>query len=229
MNARILIIEDDELLAATFRRFLCGAGYGVDMAGDYSAGKELLTSNAYSAVFMDINLQGKQTGIDLLKEIRNINIDTPVVIITGFPEVATAAEAVRNSAFDYLCKPIEKAQLLKVAEAAVSRKTHNDEQELHRKNMEAALRSVRDTVASAGMGLPVNEQNESAEVQPDHLLSQREQQILTLLGQGESNADIAAALTIGVRTVETYFARIIEKLGLDGMKTLRRYAIRLQK
>ena len=47
-----------------------------------------------------------------------------------------------------------------------------------------------------------------------------------MLGQGDSNADIAAVFTISARTVETYFARIIAKLKLDGMKELRRYAIR---
>ncbi|MGC8491301.1 MAG: response regulator [Syntrophobacteraceae bacterium] len=60
---------------------------------------------------------------------------------------------------------------------------------------------------------------------PEQLLSQREGNILTLLGRGDSNADIAAALCISVRTVETYCSRMILKLGLNGMKELRRYAI----
>jgi len=68
----------------------------------------------------------------------------------------------------------------------------------------------------------------SPEDEREALLSEREKQILFRLGQGETNADIAEALVIGVRTVETYCARIIEKLGLDGMKALRRYAIRKQ-
>ena len=57
-------------------------------------------------------------------------------------------------------------------------------------------------------------------------LSEREREILTRLGQGDSNVDIAAALSISVRTVETYCARLATKLELDGMKALRRYAIR---
>jgi len=50
-----------------------------------------------------------------------------------------------------------------------------------------------------------------------------------MLGQGESNAEIAAAFAISVRTVETYFSRIIVKLDLDSMRELRRYAIRHKK
>ena len=57
-------------------------------------------------------------------------------------------------------------------------------------------------------------------------LTERELQILNLLGRGESNVDIASALFISVRTVETHFARMIAKLKLDGMKELRRYAIK---
>jgi FixJ family two-component response regulator len=252
MHTKILIIEDDERLAAAFQRILRRAGYGADVAVDYAGGKDLLTKSAYSAVFLDINLQGKQTGIDLLKTIRENAIETPVVIITGFPEVATAAAAVRNGAFDYLCKPIEKDQLLRIAGAAVTHKTLNDEKEGHRKNLEAALRSVRDTIVTADLGKtmaglnkaenglsvgknrigpeaaqnPVNSALSSQGMNQQILLSKREQQILAMLGQGESPADIAAALTISVRTVETYFSRVIDKLNLGGMKELRRYAIR---
>jgi DNA-binding NarL/FixJ family response regulator len=228
MDTKILIIEDDELLAATFQRFLKGAGYGADVAGDYAGGKELLTSGSYGAVFMDINLQGKQTGIDLLREIREINIDTPVVIITGYPEVATAAEAVRNAAFDYLCKPIEKDQLLRIASAAVRHKILSDEKKRHHQNLEAAFRSVRDAIVMADLDMPITGRNEAAQAaaNPESLLSEREKQILSMLGQGESSSDIAAVFFISTRTVETYFSRIIAKLKLDGMKELRRYAIR---
>lgn len=57
-------------------------------------------------------------------------------------------------------------------------------------------------------------------------LSQREKAIFDLLGTGESTGDIAAAFAISDRTVETYYRRIIDKLSLDGMKALRRFAIR---
>lgn len=239
MKNNILIIEDDELLAGTFQRFLRGAGYGVDVAGDYAGGMALLTSDSYCAVFMDINLRGKQTGIDLLKEIRDINIDTPVVIITGSPEVATAAEAVRNTAFDYLCKPIEKAKLLEVAKAAVSHKIRHDEKTRYQKNLEAAFKSVKNTFDMLDTDRAMNAYDEAeAGQRADNsvnymaeldLLSERERQVMILLGQGESNADIAAVLKISIRTVESHFTKIIDKLDLDGMKTLRRIAIRNSK
>lgn len=57
-------------------------------------------------------------------------------------------------------------------------------------------------------------------------LSERERQILERLSQGEGNTEIASALGVSVRTVESYYARILVKLHLDGMKALRKYAIR---
>lgn len=237
MNVRILIIEDDELLANTFQRFLTGAGYEVDIAGDYAGGKELLLNDTYSAVFMDINLRGKQTGMDLLRDIREINMDTPVVIITGFPEVATAAEAVRNAAFDYLCKPLEKELLLRVAAAAVLHKSSNDEKQRYQNTLEATVRSVRTAInmvdIDQSMGgldesarIPENSMVITPEVTREILLSERERQILALLGKGESKEHIALISEISIRTVETYLGRIISKLQLNGMKELRRYVIK---
>jgi len=59
----------------------------------------------------------------------------------------------------------------------------------------------------------------------ERLLSDREKEVLVKLALGETNGDIAAFFGISVRTVESYFSRIIAKLGLAGMKELRRHAI----
>lgn len=224
---RILIIEDEQDLAVTFQRFLRGAGYEADLADDYAGGRELLTSGDYSAVFLDIHLRGRLTGMDLLREVREINMDTPVVIITGSPEVATAAEAVRNAAFDYLCKPIVKEQLLKSAAAALGHKAATDEKRRYQQQLESIVNNLKNTLAAVDLPQPLPG-NQIPELSLDIRLSERERQIVSLLGQGETNIDMAAACGLSVRTVESYLGRIIEKLGLDGMKELRRLAIRIK-
>ncbi len=232
---KILIVEDDAQLAATFQRLLKGAGYLTDVATDYDYGKQLLMADSYSAVFIDINLQGKQTGIDLLKEVREINLDTPVIIMTGAPELETAVDAVRNAAFDYLCKPIEKEQLLEVARTAVRHKMMNDEKIIEQQNLAAAFKSVKEAIAAVEPYSSLTGQNSTSPAHalspknPEALLSERERLVLSMLGDGESSADIASTLSISVRTVESYCARIISKLDLNGMKTLRRYAIQIKK
>ena len=222
---RILIIEDEQDLAVTFQRFLRGAGYEADLADDYVGGRELLASGDYSAVFLDINLRGKLTGMDLLRDVREINIDIPVVIITGSPEVATAAEAVRNAAFDYLCKPIEKEQLLKSAAAALEHKNSTDEKRRYQQQLESVVNNMRNALATVDVALPPSGRTPESSLDA---LSERERQIVSLLGKGETNIDMAAACGLSVRTVESYLGRIIEKLELDGMKDLRRLAIRIK-
>jgi len=233
MNKRLLIIEDDELLAATFQRFLEMVGYQVDVAGDYRGGRELLLNGSYGAVFMDINLPGRRTGMDLLQEIRETDIDTPVVIITGAPAVVTAAAAVRNGAFDYLCKPVEKDQLIEIAAAAVRHKALSDEKGRQHRNLEAAFSRIRELVVDADLsdqsGPARNQADKDLAAKHKAALSERERQILSRLAQGETTSDIAGCFAISIRTVESYCARIIEKLHLDGMKALRRYAIRNKK
>jgi PAS domain S-box-containing protein len=162
METKILIIEDDEQLSATFQRFLKGAGYFVDIVPEYADGRERLLTGDYGAVFLDINLRGKQSGIDLLAEIRETDSETPVVIMTGFPEVATATRAVRSGAFDYLCKPIEKEQLLRVARTAVRHKSLTDEKERYRRNLEAVFRSVRDAIVTVDLKMNITDLNEAA-------------------------------------------------------------------
>lgn len=223
MTARILIIEDEQDLAVTFQRFLRKAGYEADLTDDYAGGRELLASGGYSAVFLDINLRGGLTGMDLLRDLREADIDIPVVIITGSPEVATAAEAVRNTAFDYLCKPIEKEQLLKSAVAALEHKAATDEKRRYQQQLESVVSNMRNALAFADVARPL-----TARRTPDSsldLLSEREQQVLAFIGCGEGTGDIAERLNISIRTVETHCVRIIAKLKLDGMKELRRYAI----
>lgn len=231
MEIKVLIVEDDAALATTFQRFLRGAGYLAEVAGDYPTGLARLATGSYHLAFLDINLPGRQTGLDLLRTLRESNLPTLVVIVTGYPEVTTAAAAVRHAAFDYLCKPIEKEELLRIAAAASRQIKERQEQEQYLHNLESAFRSVAATVATAecqrqptphpppGLHSPSPDPRQEA-------LSRREKQILALLGQGETNAEIAAACTIGLRTVETYFARISAKLALPGMKALRRYAIK---
>lgn len=111
MPSRILVVEDEVNLCETFRRFLAKDGYLVDTAGDYQAAVGLLGEHDYDAIFTDINLTGKETGLDLLAA-RNGRQPAAPIIITGFPSVSSAAEAVRLGGYDYLCKPVEKDVLL---------------------------------------------------------------------------------------------------------------------
>jgi PAS domain S-box-containing protein len=139
------VIDDEESLRFTLETFLQDEGYMVSTAASFPAAEKLLEQSAFDLVFLDIQL-GRHSGLDLLKIIRENFANCPVVMITGAPDVATAAEAVRHGAFDYIPKPIRQETLLRVAQMALKHKTVVDQRESYRAHLEAIFESVRDGI-----------------------------------------------------------------------------------
>jgi DNA-binding NtrC family response regulator len=163
VKERILVIEDDANLRETFRRFLTKDGYVVDTAEEYRTAIELIESNEYDAIFTDINLSGNKNGMDILAECQGEKLSAPVIIITGFPSIDSASEAVRLGGYDYLCKPVEKETLLHVARGAVR---HNGlKREAHRfaRNLEAVFQSVSDAMITVDSNMLITCLNHAAE------------------------------------------------------------------
>jgi DNA-binding NtrC family response regulator len=120
-SEQILIIDDEESIRFTFAAFLEDAGYEVDTADSSRTAQKMLESKFYDLVFLDI-LLGRDSGLDLLRQINERPVFCPVVMITGSPEIETAAEAVRCGAFDYIPKPILQPTLMRVTEMALRHK-----------------------------------------------------------------------------------------------------------
>ncbi len=72
---------------------------------------------------------GGKTGLDILLEIKKRNINCPFILITGYPSIDTATEAIRLGAFDYIQKPINKDKLFHSIDAALQHKTEIDDKE----------------------------------------------------------------------------------------------------
>jgi PAS domain S-box-containing protein len=161
MKARILVVDDEESLRFTFARFLSGAGHEVETAADYGEASDRIAQTGFDLVFADIVLGGK-TGIDLLREVKERNPASPVVMITGYPELGTASDAVRLGAFDYIAKPVQKETLLHVADRAIRLKRAIDEKEQYRSRLEAIFTSVRDAIITVDEEMVIAEVNEAA-------------------------------------------------------------------
>jgi PAS domain S-box-containing protein len=115
----------------------------------------------FDVVFADIILEDG-SGIDILREIKAKGLSCPVVMVTGDPEVETAAEAMRLGAFDYIPKPINQETLLHVARTALKYKTIKEEKEKYRTNLEAIFRSVTDAIVTVDQDLRIIEFNDAA-------------------------------------------------------------------
>lgn len=162
----ILIVDDEESLRNTFRVFLSRAGYDhVQAVATFDDALTAVEQRSYDLIICDIVLES-HSGIDLLKRFKELGIDCPVVIITGYPHVDTASEAVRLGAFDYISKPVEKETLLRTARLALQqykleqeKKKANADRDQYRNVIEAIFKSVSDTIISVDENLVILETN----------------------------------------------------------------------
>jgi EAL domain-containing protein (putative c-di-GMP-specific phosphodiesterase class I) len=115
---RVLVVDDEELLVRALVRTLSAAGYEVSTAGDGRKAAELIAETAFDVVVSDIDMP-RMNGIQLLQTVRQRDLDVPVVLMTGNPDLKTAVQAVAHGALQYLIKPVNIEELGKVIRRAV--------------------------------------------------------------------------------------------------------------
>jgi DNA-binding NtrC family response regulator len=114
----ILLVDDDKLLVHALSRVLVAAGVAVESCADGASAIERIAAGRFDVVVSDIGLPG-MSGIELLRAIRDVDDDLPVVLITGAPAKDAATEAVESGALKYLVKPFKSDELLEaVVEAS---------------------------------------------------------------------------------------------------------------
>ncbi len=118
-DIHILIVDDEESIRITFEMFLKREGYGkISTAATLEEALALINEQSFDLIISDIVLEGA-SGTELLRYIRQTGVQCPVVMITGFPNLESAAEAVRLGAFDYISKPVNKETLLRFVRQAL--------------------------------------------------------------------------------------------------------------
>ena len=108
---RILIADDEQVQREMLEGFLVKQGYGVGTAADGSQALEKFKAGAFDLVLTDYRMPGMD-GFHLLKELKRLNPEVMVVVLTAFGTVGTAVAAMKEGAFDYLNKPIDLDELL---------------------------------------------------------------------------------------------------------------------
>jgi EAL domain-containing protein (putative c-di-GMP-specific phosphodiesterase class I) len=114
---QVLLVDDDEVVLRAYGRTLQRMGYEVALAGDGPSAEALLEGRRFDVVVSDIGLPGLD-GLQLLRAIRQRDLDVPVILVTGEPSVQTAADAVEFGALRYLVKPVDPEELRKAVRHA---------------------------------------------------------------------------------------------------------------
>ncbi len=115
----MLLVEDDEVLLAGLARQLAVPGLRVVVANSGTAAVQALTLQPFDVMVSDIQMPG-MSGLKLLRAVRECDMDLPVILMTGRPDLRGAAAAVEYGAFQYLIKPIEVERLLSMVQQAAN-------------------------------------------------------------------------------------------------------------
>src|SRR5262249_18374134 len=110
MSGRILIVDDDADARDTLARVLRKEGYHVDAAASAEDALKRFGRDHTDLVITDIRMEGID-GIELLRAVKSVREDVPVIIMTAFASVDTAVRAIDQRAYDYIRKPYQLAEI----------------------------------------------------------------------------------------------------------------------
>lgn len=120
-KSNVLVVDDEEVVCLSYSRALAGAQYSVEAAHDGSEALEMMRERSFDVVMLDLRMPGLD-GMSVLKLIKEKWPESEVVIITGYPSIETAKEAVRLGAYNYLAKPVGPDDVINAASRAVMHK-----------------------------------------------------------------------------------------------------------
>lgn len=189
-DIHILVVDDEESIRITFEMFLKREGYGrISTASTQEEALALINEEPFDLIISDIVLEGA-SGTELLRYIRQTGVQCPVVMITGFPNLESAAEAVRLGAFDYISKPVNKEtllsfvrQALKHWQLATEKSELQRENEKYRRYLEVIFRSVSDAIITVNQKMEITQLNNTARLWLGDVNSDSVQKLKDLPGE----------------------------------------------
>ncbi len=191
----LFFVEDDQEVRATLVDELASRKIEVR---DYMTAMEFYRDyreKVPGVLILDLRLPG-MTGIELQEKLLAEKFDLPIVMIAGHADVPMAVRAIRNGAFDFVCKPLHVEDLIDAASRAYAWFYETDDELLADELAETEDSIVR--------------------------LTTRERQVLDLIADGFSSREISTELEISPKTVEAHRARINDKMRADDVAHLLR-------
>lgn len=193
LSAFVHIVDDDKPARESLGDLLRSLGYRVALHGSADEFLSVELADAPGCLVLDIRLRGK-SGLDLQDHLKRIDIELPVILMTGFGDIPMAVKGMKAGAVDFLTKPIRDQDLIDAVGAAV----RADEE---RRQRIAHIAQLSGRYA---------------------LLTPREQQVVALVASGLLNKQVANELAISEVTVKMHRANAIRKLGAKSVADLAR-------
>src|SRR6266851_2598711 len=204
--AKILIADDHAILRAGLKEILVRDLKDV-ICGEAESAEQVLAqvrTQHWDLVILDVTMPGR-SGLDILSDLKSLRPELRVLILSMHPEDQYGKRALKAGAFGYLMKESAPEELIQAIRKILAGGRY----------VSAAL---ADRLAADLSG--------DAQRQPHEMLSPREFEILCMIGTGKTVSRIAEDLHLGITTVSTHRARILEKLKMTTTADLMRYALR---
>src|SRR5678816_2114188 len=132
----LLVVDDEEIMREILETLLMREGYDVRLAANAAEGLELARSVPFDAAIVDMMMPGLD-GISALDELKKIDDDMPVLMITAFASVENAIAAMKRGAYDYITKPFKNDEVLVVLRNALAQRRLVAENKALRQNLQA--------------------------------------------------------------------------------------------
>lgn len=120
-RTNILIVDDEEVVRLSHLRSLAGAHCNAEVAWNGNEALRAMEQQSFDVVLLDLRMPGLD-GMTVLKTIKERWPESEVIVITGYPSIESAKEAVRLGAYNYLAKPVSPDDVIKVANSAMMQK-----------------------------------------------------------------------------------------------------------
>lgn len=204
---RILLVDDHPVARHGIKSLLVERMKDavIGEAPDGMTALRAIEDDTWDLVIADLSMPG-MSGLELIKEIRNVKPALPTLVLSMHPPSQFARRALSAGAMGYVTKDSDLDEFITAIEHATRGRRY---------------------ITSDTADLLLR-QSEKWEALPHESLSDREYQVLRLLGSGQTISDIGRELGLSVKTVSTYRARVLEKLGMRSNAELMRYAIENQ-
>jgi len=202
---KILIADDHPIFRAGLKEIL-GKEKDVEVIGEADNGRkalELARKQRWDVVLLDLTMPGKD-GLEVLQDLRRERPKLPVLILSAHPEDQLALRMLKAGAAGYLTKDKAPEVLLTAVRKVLRGEKYISES--------LAAKVTLDVVAGATPSL-------------HEALSHREYQVMRMIAAGKAQIEIAQELSLSVRTVSTYRARVLEKMKMKTNAELIRYAL----
>ena len=201
---RILLVDDHPVARQGIRTVLTDRVKDalVGEAADAQGALRQVEEGEWDLVITDISLPG-MSGLELIKHVRRLKPDLPTLVLSVHPASQFAHRALSAGAIGYLTKDSEFEEFVTAIDHA-------------RRGRRYVSRDTADLLVRRSADLDTT---------PHDTLSDREYQVLRMLGSGRTISDIARDLGLSVKTISTYRGRVLDKLGMKSNAELMRYAI----